>query len=68
MKPRCCNKKITASLVIRTSSMVFLKAGMSSKYMTILIVSLLKIDIETFRSFIKFQGAGPKPKQANKPV
>ena len=30
--------------------------------MTILAVSPLKIDIRTFKSFIKFRGAEPKPK------
>ena len=60
--PRRCNKRITVSFAIRTSSMVFPKISISSRYMTIFIANLLKIDIGTFRSLVKVCGAEPKPK------
>ena len=66
IRPRCCRRKIVVSLAIRMSFSDLPISMKSSRYITILMFSLLRIDTGIFMIFVKILGAGEIPKQRHK--
>ena len=65
IRPRCCRRKIVVSLAIKISFSDLPIRMKSSRYITILMFSLL-IDTGIFIIFVKILGAGEIPKQRHK--
>ena len=58
-KPRCCNRKIAESLVIKSSLILFPKINKSSRQIMTLIIRRFKAEIGIFNNFLNIVEAGP---------